>query len=96
MTQRTEKEGGKEAERWINPGIVGAGPGTLWCGFLSPALHLCGLPKSLLMRGWREKTMRPSRVTDRSQISSQADPQRWETGQAGDELVWPSSAGVHV
>lgn len=40
--------------------------------------------------------MRPSIVTDRSQISSQTDPRRWETGQAGDKLVWPSSAGVQA
>lgn len=28
--------------------------------------------------------------------AEQSGPQRWETGQAGDNLVWPSSAGVHV
>lgn len=53
-----EKEGGKEAERWIIPGIVGVAPGTLCCGFLSPALHLCGPStshKSLLMSGCEKK-----------------------------------------
>lgn len=93
---RKKREGRKEAERWINPGIDGAAPGTLCRGFLWPALHLCGpstFHKGLLMqRGVRKW----GGVLDRSPISSQAHPQSWETGQAGDERCWRLRVSKHT